>query len=163
MAKAGLRQPTPKLSLLSLKSGFPSLALCPWAPWAPQTPLPWPSLTHCFPGLGGHCGGTSLTAQAREESWALAIFRAKIEAHGLFAQHLIRLQPSAGPLPSRPQAKAWTGGFWELTPCHRQEVSLSIFTTQGFGKQTTWPPASWGLSSVGRGREQESVISSFLL
>lgn len=92
---------------LSLKSTSP-MALCPWAfmgssdpsPLSPssQTPLlrPGRSVWWDQPHSSGQ----------REESWALAIFRAKIEAHGLFAQHLIRLQPSAGPPPSRPQAKA---------------------------------------------------------
>lgn len=133
----------PKLESPLPEVGFPHW-LCahgpPWAPQTPspqslpQTPLPWPlrSLWRDQPHSSGQ----------REESWALAIFRAKIEAHGLFAQHLIRPSPVQGRLlPAHKQRPdRW---IWELTPCHRQEVGAwSIFTNSRLGKQTTWPPAS---------------------
>lgn len=74
---------SPSLKSASL-TGF-----SPWASMGSQTPLPSvPSSDPTALAFEVTVAGPASQLRPERESWALAIFRAKIEAHGLFAQHL---------------------------------------------------------------------------
>ena len=73
--RQGQDRPPPGWSLPLPEAGFPPWLRAQGPPWAPQTPLlsvP-PRKPHCS-GRGGHCDGTSLTAQARERNPGPSLF-----------------------------------------------------------------------------------------